>query len=128
MDKFGYSLGSKISKNIVDKINIFDKDPDKINREINPLLILKNVGKYILVRNDSGEAQSNVYTAYEIINEDTQTKGFPLITMKELGVIDTDNYRTGGQTNTKYRSSRHRKYRNKYRNKSKKNRTKKYYK
>ena len=116
-----YKLKRHIMKNIMGTINTYDKSPYEINDEIKPYLKLENIDKYLLFRTDSGEAQTDEYTAYIIYNEGTTKQ--PLIAIKEIGTIDTSSL-YGGLTNKKYRKSRHKKYRNK----SKKNRTKKYYK
>lgn len=99
-------------KNIVNfynEINIYEKSSDEIDKEIKPYLTTNNIGKYLIIRDDSGEAQTDTYMVYQIINED-KTKTTPLVSIKKIGqqLIQFN----GGQTTKKYRRTRGRKYRN----------------
>ena len=61
--------------NLNKPIDIYDKSYDEIRNATQPYLTIDNVGKYLIFRDDnSGSgAQTDTYTAYEIINEDKKT-------------------------------------------------------
>lgn len=66
------------------EINMYYKSPEEINDEVQRYLKLNNVGKYLIFRDDSGEAQTDTYIVCQIINEDPKGR-YPLISLKEIG-------------------------------------------
>ena len=70
--------------NLNKPIDIYDKSYDEIRNATQPYLTIDNVGKYLIFRDDSGEAQTDTYIVYQIINEDPKGR-YPLISLKEIG-------------------------------------------
>jgi hypothetical protein len=98
-------------------IDIYDKSYDEIRNATQPYLTIDNVGKYLIFRDDnSGSgAQTDTYTAYEIINEDKKN---PLVSLSDNAKKVFIMPNVGG------RVFKHKKNKSK-RNKSKKNKSKK---
>jgi hypothetical protein len=103
--------------NLNKPIDIYDKSYDEIRNATQPYLTIDNVGKYLIFRDDnSGSgAQTDTYTAYEIINEDKKN---PLVSLSDNAKKVFIMPNVGG------RVFKHKKNKSK-RNKSKKNKSKK---
>ena len=105
------NLEAKQIANFDNDISIYDTSREYIDKRIKPFLKKENIGKYIIFRDDSGEAQTDRYKARKIINE-TGDKSNPFITLssKEEDVY-VFSYLRGGRSKTKYRRSRVRRLR-----------------
>jgi len=68
--------------NLNKPIDMYEKTFDEIRKTTQPYLTIDNVGKYLIFRDDnSGSgAQTDTYTAYEIINEDKKN---PLVSLSD---------------------------------------------
>ena len=51
------------------EIYTLDRTREEIDAEVNRYLTLENVGKYLIFRDDDGNAQTNTYIGRKIINE-----------------------------------------------------------
>ena len=69
--------------NYNNEINTNNLSRDQIDEQIKPYLTIKNVGKYIIFRDDSGEAQREDFIVYQIINEAPRSEP-PFITTKVM--------------------------------------------
>ena len=108
--------------NYNNEINTNNLSRDQIDEQIKPYLTIKNVGKYIIFRDDSGEAQREDFIVYQIINEAPRSEP-PFITTK---VMNNGQYQYipvfGGKS--KKNKTKKRKSKNSKSKKSKKNATK----
>jgi hypothetical protein len=116
-------LTARNTVNFGNEINIFEKTREQIDNEINPYLKIENVGKFIIMRDDSGEAQTDMFIAYQIINEAPRGET-PLITTR---IMNNGQYQYipsfGGKvkkSKTKHRKTKHRKTKHSKSKKSKK--------
>ena len=55
--------------NYNNEINTNNLSRDQIDEQIKPYLTIRNVGKYIIFRDDSGEAQREDFIVYQIIDD-----------------------------------------------------------
>jgi len=103
--------------NLNKPIDMYEKTFDEIRNATQPYLTIDNVGKYLIFRDDnSGSgAQTDTYTAYEIINEDKKN---PLVSLSDNSKKVFIMPNVGG------RVFKHKKNKSK-RNKSKRNKSKK---
>jgi hypothetical protein len=113
--------------NYNNEINTNNLSRDQIDEQIKPYLTIKNVGKYIIFRDDSGEAQREDFIVYQIINEAPRSEP-PFITTR---VMNNGQYQYipmfGGKvkkSKTKHRKTKHRKTKHRKTKKSKKNASK----
>ena len=108
--------------NYNNEINTNNLSRDQIDEQIKPYLTIKNVGKYIIFRDDSGEAQREDFIVYQIINEAPRSDP-PFITTR---VMNNGQYQYipvfGGKS--KKNKTKKRKSKNSKSKKSKKNATK----
>jgi len=108
--------------NLNKPIDIYDKSYDEIRNATQPYLTIDNVGKYLIFRDDnSGSgAQTDTYTAYQIINEDKKN---PLVSLSDnkKKVFIMSNY--GGRL-LKHKKNKSKKSKSK-KSKSKKSKSKK---
>ena len=108
--------------NYNNEINTNNLSRDQIDEQIKPYLTIKNVGKYIIFRDDSGEAQREDFIVYQIINEAPRSEP-PFITTK---VMNNGQYQYipvfGGKS--KKNKTKKSKSKNSKSKKSKKNATK----
>ena len=74
--------------NYLNPIFTYEKPLDKIRAEINQYFTTENIGKYLLFRDDSGEAQTTKYTVYKILCESKEDP--PLFSIKEIGLMEVD--------------------------------------
>ena len=117
MENININLFENQVANLNKPIDIYDKSYDEIRNATQPYLTIDNVGKYLIFRDDnSGSgAQTDTYTAYEIINEDKKN---PLVSLSDNAKKVFIMPNVGG------RVFKHKKNKSK-RNKSKKNKSKK---
>jgi hypothetical protein len=109
--------------NYNNEINTNNLSRDQIDELIKPYLTIKNVGKYIIFRDDSGEAQREDFIVYQIINEAPRSEP-PFITTR---VMNNGQYQYipifgGGKakkSKTKHRKTKHRKTKKSKKNVSK---------
>jgi hypothetical protein len=108
--------------NYNNEINTNNLSRDQIDEQIKPYLTIKNVGKYIIFRDDSGEAQREDFIVYQIINEAPRSEP-PFITTR---VMNNGQYQYipmfGGKvkkSKTKHRKTKHRKTKKSKKNASK---------
>jgi hypothetical protein len=108
--------------NYNNEINTNNLSRDQIDERIKPYLTIKNVGKYIIFRDDSGEAQREDFIVYQIINEAPRSEP-PFITTR---VMNNGQYQYipmfGGKAKkgkTKHRKTKHRKTKKSKKNASK---------
>ncbi len=116
------TLDKKQIANNNNDIDTYGKSRDYIEDKIKPFLKKENIGKYIIFRDDSGEAQTDTYKGRKIINESAE-KANPFITLSsqedEIYVLPFSS-RGGKRSKKKYRIRRTRRNRYKSRRQIKK--------
>ena len=113
--------------NLNKPIDIYDKSYDEIRKSVQPYLTIDNVGKYLIFRDDnSGSgAQTDTYTAYQIINEDKKN---PLVSLsdnaKKVFIMPNIGGRLLKHKKNKFKKNKSKQNKSE-RNKSKQNKSKK---